>query len=287
MKQAVESLADIHTNVKNLITDLQFPLTDWDYRWMDVYLNDSIKLLDICIALTSELSRLDQGQLLLRYILHLLDPARDFPSPELLERAGASLHELILLFDMRNRNLEHCHNIVQNLAETPYIEKAKTSAKGNVLMRALYGVKIQTIFVCNIIIAALSGFSKPLIQFGVPERFLWSEAFDELRETVHAEIRNCLSGKMMTFFKEREAVELCAGRLRACMRSKEDKLSERLDDDEERKMLRESVRGLAEGADKLYEGLDILSDRVDEFFRIVLTGRDALLANLRATDART
>ncbi|KAK8916419.1 UPF0496 protein 4 [Platanthera zijinensis] len=308
MKHAVESLAEIHTNIKGLITDLQFPLTDWDYRWMDVYLNDSIKLLDICIALSSELSQLDQGQLLLRYILHLLDPARDFAS-ELLERAGASLHELILKFEVRNPNLEHCHNILQNLAETPYyIGKAKSSANENVLMRALYGVKVQTIFVCNIIIAALMGFSNPLIQFRVHERFLWSEAFDELCETVHAEIRNRLSGEKMIFFKEREDVELCARRLHALMCSKEEKLSQkcnffgspeggggreemmmsaRLDGDEERKRLQESVIGLAEGAEKLYDGLEILSNRVDEFFRIVLTGRDALLANLREADART
>ncbi|KAK8965361.1 UPF0496 protein 4 [Platanthera guangdongensis] len=292
MKHAVESLAEIHTNIKGLITDLQFPLTDWDYRWMDVYLNDSIKLLDICIALSSELSQLDQGQILLRYILH-------FFASELLERAGTSLHELILKFEVRNKNREHCHNILHNLAETPYyIGKAKSSAKENVLMRALYGVKVQTIFVCNIIIAALLGFSKPLIQFRVHERFLWSEAFDELCETVHAEIRNRLSDEKMIFFKEREDAELCARRLHAIMCSKEEKLSQkcnffgsaegaRLDGDEERKRLQESVIGLAEGAEKLYDGLEILSNRVDEFFRIVLTGRDALLANLREADART
>lgn len=313
MSQAAEALAEIHTNIKALITDLQFPISDWDNRWMDVYLNDSIKLLDICIALSSGLSRLDRGQFLLQHILLMLNNTSNFTSSELLKSTDTSLHELIVLFESRSPDLEHCYNILQDLAETLYMGKPKNSSKEKVLMRALYGVKVETIFICNIIIAALSGFSKPLIQLRVPEKFLWSKAFDELRVTVESEIINHPWSEKATFLKDLESVKLCTERLQQsflCIKEekspqvkilnsersepversagnehKAEGISlERLDGDEERKRLVESVIALSERAEKLFEGVDILSKRVDDFFQIVLTGRDALLANLRGAD---
>ncbi|KAL0904929.1 hypothetical protein M5K25_027093 [Dendrobium thyrsiflorum] len=317
MRQALESLSVIHTNIKGLITDLQFPLSDWDNSWMNVYLDDSIKLLDICIALSSELSRFDQGQLLLQYVLHILDPSINFPSSEQLKRAAESHHELMWRFKSRNPKLEHCHEILQKLAEKLYIGKVRNnSSKGKVLMRALYGVKVETIFVCSIIIAVLSGSSKPLIELNVPEKFFWSKAFNELQVTILPEVRAHLSSEKpkVSLLKELEAVEISADRLHNLICKKQEKLlcqcnvvdsedfasmeksaengnregevilSQKLSEQEERKRLQESVSDLAEKAEKLFEGVDILSSRVDDFFQILLNGRDALLANLRVLD---
>ncbi|KAH0448182.1 hypothetical protein IEQ34_021982 [Dendrobium chrysotoxum] len=314
MIQALESLSVIHTNIKCLITDLQFPLSDWENSWMNVYLDDSIKLLDICIALSSELSRFDQGQLLLQYVLHILDPSINFPSSEQLKRAAESHHELMWRFKSRNPKLEHCHDILQKLAEKLYIGKVRNSSKGKVLMRALYGVKVETLFVCSIIIAVLSGSSKPLIELNVPEKFLWSKAFNELQVTILPEVRAHLSSEKVSLLKELEALEISAGRLHNLICKKQEKLlcqcnvvdseefasmeksaengnreeevilSHKLSEQEERKRLQESVSDLAEKAEKLFEGVDILSSRVDDFFQILLNGRDALLANLRVLD---
>lgn len=40
---------------------------------MEKYLDDTVKLLDICLALNVEISKLEYFQLLVHYALHLLD----------------------------------------------------------------------------------------------------------------------------------------------------------------------------------------------------------------------
>ncbi|KAE8703668.1 putative BRASSINOSTEROID INSENSITIVE 1-associated receptor kinase 1 precursor [Hibiscus syriacus] len=73
MKLAMESLSEIHCHIKNLIAEIELTVTDWGEKWIDVYLDISAKLLDISIAFTSELTRLNQGHLLLQCVLHKLE----------------------------------------------------------------------------------------------------------------------------------------------------------------------------------------------------------------------
>ncbi|KAJ6334561.1 hypothetical protein OIU78_011439 [Salix suchowensis] len=133
------------------------------WMWIDVYMDISVKLLDICNALSSELLRLNQGHLLLQCALH---------------------------------NLES--NTSDKLVRALSLPKVKNSAKGKVLMQAMYGAKIQTVFVCSVAAAVFSD--------------------------------------------------------------------------------------LGRRAEKLAQGLDFLTKVVDGFFKIVLSGRDALLCDLRMPD---
>lgn len=58
MQQAMAVLSATHADLKSLITDLQFPTAEWDEKWMDEYLDDTVNLLDICLALNVEISKL-------------------------------------------------------------------------------------------------------------------------------------------------------------------------------------------------------------------------------------
>ena len=49
--------------------------------------------------------------------------------------------------------------------------------------------------------------------------------------------------------------------------------------------LLDCISSMSKSAEGLRLGLDSLSKRVGDFFQIVLTGRDALLCNLRMSDA--
>ncbi|XP_008803622.2 UPF0496 protein 4-like [Phoenix dactylifera] len=281
MRHAMESLTEAHTNIKTLITDLQFPASDWDEKWMDIYLDSNIKFLDICIAFSSELSRLDQGQLLLQYVLDVLDFSNTSPSSEQLKQASASLHDWMKQFSSKSPRLENCSSILQSFAQTLHPTEVKNSAKGKVFMRALYGVKVMTIFICSIFAAALSGCSAPLVDLHVSDKFLWAEAFSDLQAVVNEEIRSQFSSGKVTILKELEAVEKYAERLHAlicCVRHEKIGTLAKIIDQEERQ---ESVSNLAGATEGLANGLDILSKQVSDFFQIVLTGRDALLSNLR------
>ncbi|PAN46496.1 hypothetical protein PAHAL_9G189800 [Panicum hallii] len=377
MKLAVDCLSDLHTKIATLITELELPVSDWDEKWVDIYLNSSVKLLDICIALSSELARLDQGQLLLQYVLHVLDSGNQVPSQEQLKRAEASLKEWMERASERSPRLDNCLTALQELSGNLCLMKVKHSAKGRVLMRALYGIEAITVFFCSVLVAVLSGSSKPLVELDVPEKFGWSKAFSDLHKAISGELSSQLSRGRVAAVKELEKVEVCARQLHALTSSAqldleegnaslahavshskevimsdtttaqeggpEDNLKlaegiscehevimlhsteEGLDttgtkedantfshseevivlertsdgghqDDnakqatgvgsetsglERREELLNCISSMSKSTEEFRLGLDSLSKRVGDFFQVVLTGRDALLCNLR------
>ncbi|KAJ4955070.1 hypothetical protein NE237_011853 [Protea cynaroides] len=278
MRLAMELLSETHADVKDLITDLQFPVADWDEKWMDVYLDNSVKLLDICLAFSSELSRINQCHLLLQCVLHVLDSSKASPSREQLSRAHSSLGDWMKQISLRNPKLENCSTILHGLHDSLHLTKVKNSAKGKVLMRALYGVKVQTIFVCSILAAAFSGSPSPLVDLHVSDKFLWTEAFNDLLANVNGVIRNPISNGNPTQLKELEVVESSVERLYAMIGSDGNGLVEE-------EALWNSVSDLRKKLEKLSQGSDLLSKEVEGFFQIVLIGRDALLCNLRVDDS--
>lgn len=376
MKVAVDSLSEMHTNIATLITELELPVTDWDEKWVDIYLNSSVKLLDICIALSSELARLDQGQLLVRYVLHVLDSGGSVPSQEQLRRAEASLKEWMERASTRSPKLQGCLAVLQELAGNLSLMKVKHSAKGKVLMRALYGIEAVTVFFCSVLVVVLSGSSKLLVEFEVPEKFCWSKAFNDLYSAISGELRRQSSRSGIVAVKELEEVEACARKLHAltssakhqkesatlacavinseevvtsdasgqegvdeyhlklasvttreCELTMGENITEEVMEEVEAKQVAETVghakkvmmlevtsdgqheddntkqvdgaetnglereedllnciSSMSKSAEGLRLGLDSVSKRVGDFFQIVLTGRDALLCNLRISD---
>ncbi|KAI8545073.1 hypothetical protein RHMOL_Rhmol07G0014300 [Rhododendron molle] len=269
MTFAMELLCQTHSDIKTIITELELPVCDWDDKWIDLYLDNSVKLLDICIAFSSELSRFNQGHLLLQCALHNLTAC---PSKQLV-RACSSLDGWRQHIGSKNPKLQNCFAILNSLTETLELPKVKNSAKGKVLMRAMYGVKVLTVFVCSTFAAAFSSSANKLVDLRVLETCLWAEAFEDVQAYVNGEIRNIFSNGRATVVKELEAVHLSVKTLYPMIQEGVDTI--------EAEALQTSISELGKRADRLSQGLDLLTKQVDGFFQIVLTGRDALLSNLR------
>ncbi|KAK4748442.1 hypothetical protein SAY87_015028 [Trapa incisa] len=159
--------------------------------------------------------------------------------------------------------------------ETLNLPKVKYSAKGKVLMRALYGVKVQTLFICSAFVVLFSGSSKKLFELDIPNTYQWAEDFNHLRGIVNGMIRrNQQSSQNNSLMKELLDIDTAVEKLCPLM----------LDGSMSRKEypLQISVRQLKTDAEKFSSGLNLLMKEVDRFFHVVLTGRDALLSHLRA-----
>ncbi|KAG6666930.1 hypothetical protein I3843_01G061100 [Carya illinoinensis] len=271
MKSAMESLCETHNDINALITDLDLPVSDWDEKWIDVYLDISVNLLDICNAFSSELSRLNQGNLLLQCLLHNLESTCAKP----FIRARSSLDSWSRHISSKNSRVENCCTILDKLVESIDLPKVKNSAKGKVLMSAMYGVKVETIFVCSVFAAAFSGSPQKLLDLEVADKYAWAQAFTGLRTSINGEIRNMLVGERVTALKELEAVDTSVKKLHPMIQDGDEPV--------EAEAFKNSVSDLAMRGEKLSQGLDLLTKGVDSFFQIVLTGRDALLSNLRLT----
>ena len=137
----------------------------------------------------------------------------------------------------------------------------------------MYGVKVVTLFVCSIFLAAFSGSAKKLMDFQVLEVCLWAEAFTELQAFVNSGIRNVFLSGSVTVLRELEYVDIIVDELYPMRQNGVGPV--------EAEAFQNSISDLGKRSEKLSEGLDVLAKEVDGFFHIVLTGRDALLCNLR------
>ncbi|XAR63030.1 hypothetical protein NMG60_11022815 [Bertholletia excelsa] len=270
MRFAMELLCQTHTNIKTIITELDLPVCDWDDKWVDVYLDNSVKLLDICLAFSAELSRISQVRLSLQCALHNLNAS---PKKQPV-RARSSIEGWRQQINSKSPRLRNCSVILDDLVHTINLPKIKNSSKGKVLMRVMYGVRVLTVFICSIFAAAFSGSENKLVELQVLESCLWAEAFKDVQAHINGEIRNVISSGKMTVMKELEGVDASVKKL--CPMIQDGVNSIR---DEE---LQQSISDIGKKADNLAQGLDLLAKQVDSFFHIVLTGRDSLLSNLKA-----
>jgi Protein BYPASS1-related len=294
MKQAVDSLAEVHSEIANLITEAEFPVSDWEEKWMDIYLDNSVKLLDICLALSAELARLDQGQLLLRYAVHVVDSLeKDSMSVEKLERAHKSVQDWVEKLGSKSPKLDRCSSILNALAGSLFTGKVRDSAKGRVVLGALYGVKVITILIGGALISVLLGSSAPLVELQVSDNFSWYDAFIDLKNMIYKNVHlSGLEGKASAV-QELKDVEGSVRNLSLLMRHKEGCMevgSHGVENgtrkEEDSRRFRECISDVKESAERLRVGLDLLSKQVEDFFQVVLAGRNDLLCNLRVCNAR-
>jgi len=261
IRRAIKSLSETHANIKTLINTLKFPVSNWDEKSMDLYLDNSIKVLDVCNTLTSELSKLDQSQLHLKYALHMLDS--DDTS---ITRVHKSLHDYMEKVHSDNPKLESCHSVLEELASTLHLVKVKKSSKGVVLTRALYGVKVLTVFICNIFMVAVSGSSKQPIILEVSGECLWAQTFNDLQVGINRQFGKIGMVKELEVVNAhvKELHNLCVGMEKetAVMAA-----------------LKKTSPKLGGDAEHFAIELDLLSKELEEFFQLVLEGRNALLSS--------
>jgi len=270
MTLAMRALSESYNDIKTLITDIELPVNDWDEKWIDVYFDISVKLLDICIAFSSELSRMSQGHLLLQCALHNLGSS----SSEQYDRARSSLDGWKQHIDSGNPRIEKCRSILDGLLGSLDLPKVKKSAKGKVLMQAMYGVKVLTVFVCSVLAAAFSGSTENTVDFDVAELYSWAPSFKRLQDVVNEEIRGRFSSGRFTVLNELESVDSSVKELYPIIQGVGDPIK--------MESLANIVEELGKSTEKLSQGLDLLAKEVDSFFQVVLTGRDALLSSLRS-----
>ncbi|KAL4392492.1 hypothetical protein AHAS_Ahas03G0350500 [Arachis hypogaea] len=153
-------------------------------------------------------------------------------------------------------------------------QRSKKSPNGKVLMQAMYGVKVQTVFVYSVFAAAFSGSTKKLIDLDVAEIYTWSPEFKNLQNFVIEKVRVRFSSGQFTVLKELEAVDSAVKELYPIILDVVEPIEIELD--------LKTYEQLGRATEKLSEGLDLLAKGVDGFFQVVLSGHDALLSNLRS-----
>ncbi|KAK7839522.1 protein bps1 [Quercus suber] len=113
----------------------------------------------------------------------------------------------------RTLELKTVPPISNKLVESLSHPKVKNSAKGKVLMRASYGVKVETVFICSVFASAFSDFAVKLFDLNIDDKYLWAQALIGLQTSINSEIRNLYSTGIFTVSKELEAVDTSVKKL--------------------------------------------------------------------------
>ena len=90
----------------------------------------------------------------------------------------------------RTLELKTVPPMFNKLVELLDLPKVKNLAKGKVLMRAMYGVKLETILICSVFASVFSDFGKKLFDLNIDDKYLWAQALTGLQTSINSEIRN-------------------------------------------------------------------------------------------------
>lgn len=267
MNQAMESLCGTHKSIRTLVTDLEHPVSDLEENLIYMYSDISLKLLELCNAFTSELDRLNHGNLLLKFAFSKLET-------NYVPEEFSHLDSWNQLMASKNPRIENCGAVMSSLVESMnhhhrLSEKAKKkqSAKEKVLLRALYGVKVKTLYIFGVFAAAFSGSCKNLFYLTIPkdmeEELPWAQAFMELQNSINPEIKNTFLSDKFTVIKDLEAVESGVKKLYTAV-AQEGSVPNLL------------VELLKKSVIELSERIDLVSNETRRLLKIVISARDAL-----------
>ncbi|KAL6012702.1 hypothetical protein ACLOJK_003191 [Asimina triloba] len=230
------------------------------------FLDDSVKVLDVCNSITAKIERLRQGQLLIHLVLHLLRPTgldREVPAPESLSKARDLVAEHGKSTPLRKKslNLESSAPLIRDLVcAIGAPQRGKIHAAEKALRHVIYTAGAVTVFFAGTIVAILAGLPDVVV-LPVPSEFLWSEKFNAIQAVVSGEIRKRFFGDEKRHAEEREAVE-------AVLRRAADVIAAEGETDAKR--LRNAALELETATKEFSDGLEWLVDGMNGFFRAVL-----------------
>ncbi|KAK7836473.1 protein bps1 [Quercus suber] len=87
----------------------------------------------------------------------------------------------------RTLELKTVPPILNKLVESLDLPKVKNSAKWKVLMRVMYGVKVETLFISSVFASAFSGSARKFFDLNVDDKYTWAQALTDGVDPIEVE----------------------------------------------------------------------------------------------------
>lgn len=273
---AVEFVSTTHAEAQALISRITSGSHDDGSK--AVYLDFSVKLLDICNAISSDLEKLRNRRLLMSFVIRLLQVSDEtaVPAPEKLKKATDSITEwstntrdVPKRRGFENRDPEALiHDLAAAIAKISP-PRGKSTSVAKAVLRTIYAVGLVTVFIAGVAVSALHGVSE-VVNVRVPSEFLWADSVNDLESLI-------FTGGRKVVLSELDDVATRASGVRDLIIAVDSG-----DDVEAKKLpLRNAVKELETSTNAFSEGLDRLGNGVSEMFRHVMSTRNVVLENFR------
>eukprot|EP00249_Psilotum_nudum_P011876 c23440_g1_i1 orf=511-1617(-) len=271
-----------HKEAESMIPAFRFPLSEFDEKWINEYLDETTKMLDIFNFLTGDISELEHSQLLLGHAVHTLDSCDKGLNKVNVERARISLHDWLRRIrgthenSSQMRKNERCFTLLQNVADGLKPPKEEAAAKGKGFLYNLYGSRSFTILVCSVLALAFSDKDEIFnIKLHLSCGFLWSTCIINLLQHAKEEASQRIARGSAAGLLELVSMDKSVRKLVAILDIILDEklpLAKELAD-----QLLFLVQELRNQLDVLSEGVDRVGKKINEFFHTVVANRCALL----------
>ncbi|KVH97567.1 uncharacterized protein LOC112523180 [Cynara cardunculus var. scolymus] len=267
MSTAVSFLSTVHSEAEDQISNLKSEADDYQALYMEY----SLKVLDLCNLISSAVQRLTDRRLLMNFSLRLLNFTDQIPSPEKLNKAKDALGRL--LNDSQESAKEkgrRAKDLMEELAVllVKLLPRSKTSSGRDLIRRTFYALGVLTVFVGSVFVAVLYG-DFDVIELRVPAEFLWADSVNGVRTRIFDLIKPKQNGLLELGNVTSQAV-VVRDLLQVVVSDGGDNVDDRV-------RLEDGVKELGTAAKKFSDGIDALTNGVNGMFRTVLKTRNGRL----------
>ncbi|CAN8237722.1 unnamed protein product [Cochlearia groenlandica] len=262
MIQAMESLCKTHKSIGTLVKDLEIQESDLEEENMiRMYSDISLKILELCNAFALELDHLNHCNLLLKFALSKVELDLSY------------LESWKQHMVPKNSRIGNYGAVLSGLFESiriPKKAKKKHSAKEKVLLRALYGVKVKTLYILSVLASAFSGSSENLFYITLSPKEIeglpWAKPFMELQNMINPEIKNRVLYDRFNVIRDLEDVETDVKKLYKVV--------------VEEGSILDLVEPLKKSVKELSTSFDLVSKEIHCLLKIVISARNTLSERL-------
>lgn len=276
--QAIGVVLCMHASVEAFVPDLQQALADGDTKWLDEYLDDSVKLLDVCVALREAMDEIKDYLVYVELALNTLGKGKIGEAQ--LRRAKNALGkctEALKRTDedvsQRRSKLENCSSMLRRMGEKLNMEDA---SKGKFFV-VIYAAQVTTIFICGVLTAGLSFKARrPLSMISVAGQSGWAFSLSSLQQRVKEQVERKKAKGASALLEELDKTDLAVH----CLEEKvEQMINSRafpLSSDQAGEM-KSLVGCLRDCTAELSQGVAPLELHIGEVFKVLIASRMALL----------
>lgn len=285
LQKALKLVLFTHSSVAKTIPELELPMPEKDEKSINDYLDDSVKLLDVCNALKESFGDVERYQMLVQLALHCFDN-KDSINEKNLIRAKDHLHDCIEAIKKKDEELdkqgqqrsklENCSSMLRRMGEKLTSPVSLDGSKAGPLLTAMYGAKAATIFICGVVAAALLVKPRrPLPSLHLTSSYpSWASSILRLQSKVKEEIDKKKAGASSSaLLHELDCVHSEVKKLYIVL----DKMTSSASKREKMDEVRQSVGQLQRYAEALQKGMTPLENQIKELYRMLVSSRVALL----------
>lgn len=291
--QALELCLDVHSRAEELFPHIQQAILRENRKWVDEQLDATVKLLDVCNALRQTISDVKEYQALLQMIVRGLEGFSDNPiCARHLFRAGTALGnckefmvkreaQSLHASSQKRSRLDKCSSMLRQIGEKLLATPTSGNSSKAQFLEILYGSTATTVFVCGVLVAALSFKSKRCLP-AAPHMGHYSSAsaLHGLHHKVKEEIDRRRSKGARAPLHELDSVDTAVRHLHDVVNKWTTRKSPSSDLANEALELKQSVESLKKCVADMEAGIGPFEKQMDKLFRLLIGNRMALLDSI-------